>query len=171
MVILLAAFALHGISPEPQIVKIRIDLVYLIIFTLFMAHCISVVMAVGISRFMEKLTKLQAEIISPTIIVLCFIGSYMAREWWQDILVASIFGILGYFMKKHGYHPIPLVLGIILGPIAENGFFQALSFSEIGILIFFVRIPSLIIFLCVLAVIFWPFIERLYKKPKKKLDA
>jgi putative tricarboxylic transport membrane protein len=135
-------------------------------FTLFVAHCLSVVMAVGFSRGMEKLTKVQAEIISPLIIVLCLIGSYIGREYWQDMMVATIFGIFGYYLKKHGYHPIPLVLGIVLGPIAENGFFQALSFSRNGLLVFITRIPSLIIFLCVLAVIFWPYIEKLYKKPK-----
>jgi putative tricarboxylic transport membrane protein len=166
MAILLAAFALHGISPGPQIVKLRLDLVYLIIVVLFIAHCISVFMAVGFSRFLEKLTKLEAEIISPIIILLCLIGSYVTREDWQDMLVATVFGILGYYMKKYGYHPIPLVLGLILGPIAEKAFFQTITHSKNGVFIFFTRIPSLIIFLCIVAVICWPYIEKLYKKPK-----
>ncbi len=166
MAVLLGAFALHGISPGPQIVKFHLDLVYLIIFTLFFAHCISVILAVGFSRGMEKLTQLQAEIISPIVIVLCLIGSYIGREYWQDMMVATLFGIFGYYLRKNGYHPIPLVLGIVLGPIAENGFFQALSFSRNGLLVFVTRIPSLVIFLCVLAVIFWPYIERIYKRPK-----
>ncbi len=167
--ILLAAFALHGIAPGPQIVKLRLDLIYIIIFALFFAHVLSVVMAVGISPYMERLTKIRAEIISPLIVVLCFIGSYMAREYWQDVVVTTLFGVLGYFMKKHGYHPVPVALGIILGPIAEKNFFQALSFSKNGLLVFITRIPSLIIFLCVLTVIFWPFIEGFYKKSKKKV--
>ncbi len=82
-------------------------------------------------------------------------------------LAVGIFGILGYYMKKSGFHPVPLVLGIILGPIAEFGLFEALSISDNGILIFVTRIPSLIIFLCIIAVIFWPYIERIYKKPKR----
>ncbi len=166
MAILLAAFALHGVSPGPQVIKFRLDLIYLIIFVLFIAHCISVFMAVGFSHFLEKLTKLEAEIISPVIILLCLIGSYVTREDWQDMLIATVFGILGYYMKKYGYHPIPLVLGLILGPIAEKAFFQTITHSKNGIFIFFTRIPSLIIFLCIMAVIFWPFIEKLYKKPK-----
>ncbi len=166
MAIFLAAFALHGVSPGPQIVKFRLDLIYLIILVLFIAHVISVAMAVGFSHFLEKLTKIEAEIISPVIILLCLIGSYVTREDWQDMLVATVFGILGYYMKKHGYHPIPLVLGLILGPIAEKAFFQTITHSKNGILIFFTRIPSLIIFICVVAVIFWPYIERFYKRPK-----
>ena len=51
-------------------------------------------------------------------------------------------------------------------PIAEVGFFQALSASRNGAWIFITRIPSLIILLCTLAVIFWPLVEKLYKKPK-----
>jgi putative tricarboxylic transport membrane protein len=171
MAILLGAFSLHGISPGPQIIKFHIDLVYLIVLTLFFAHCLSVIMGVGFSMGMEKLTKVQSEIIAPLIVVLCLIGAYIGREYWQDMMVATFFGIFGYYLKKYGYHPIPLVLGIVLGPIAENGFFQALSFSRNGLLIFITRIPSLIILLCTLAVVFWPYIEKLYKKPKTSRPA
>lgn len=167
MAILLGAFILHGITPGPQIVRLRPDLIYTIAYVLFIAHVISVVMAVFFSNAMVKLTKTRAEIISPIIVVLCFIGSYIMREYWQDMLVTTIFGILGYYMKKLGFHPVPLVLGIILGPIAEFGLFEALSISDNGILIFFTRIPSLIIFLCIVAVVGWPYIERIYKRPKK----
>ena len=166
MAILLGAFALHGITPGPQIIKFRVDLIYIIIYTLFISHCMSVAMAVSFFPIMEKLTKLRAELISPVIIVFCLIGSYMTREYLQDMFVTTLFGILGYYMRKHGYHPIPLTLGLILGPIAEIGLFEALAFSRNGIFIFFTRIPSLILFLCIMAVIFWPYIERLYKKSR-----
>ena len=66
---------------------------------------------------------MMGEIISPIIIALCLIGSYIMREYWQDMMITTFFGIMGYYMRKYGYHPIPLVLGLILGPIAEVGFF------------------------------------------------
>ncbi len=168
MAILLGAFLLHGLQPGPQIVSLHPDLIYLIIIILFIAHCCSVVLAVGFSNALEKLTRTPAEIISPLIIICCLFGSYIMREYWQDMMVTTLFGILGYYMKKYGYHPIPLALGIILGPIAEISFFQALSSSRNGIWVFVTRIPSLIIFLCILTVLFWPYIERLYKRPKSR---
>ena len=164
MAILLGAFVLHGITPGPQIVKLRADLIYLIVVTLFVAHVLSVFMAVGFSNVLEKLTKTRGEIIAPVIIILCLTGSYIMREYWQDMALTSFFGILGYYMKKHGYHPIPLVLGLILGPVAEFGLFEALSISDNGALIFFTRIPSLIILASILTVIFWPYVERGYKR-------
>lgn len=170
MAILLGAFMLHGITPGPHVVKLRADLIYLIIITLFLAHCLSVILAVGFSAGMEKLTKTRAEIISPIILVLCLIGAYIVREYWQDMVVTTFFGVLGYYMRKHGYHPISLVLGLILGPIAEFGLFEALSISDNGALIFFTRTPSLIIFLCTITVVFWPYIERLYKKTRKAVS-
>jgi putative tricarboxylic transport membrane protein len=169
MAILLGAFVLHGITPGPQIVKLRPDLIYLIVYVLFTAHVISVFMATGFSSFLEKLTKARAEIISPIIIVFCLLGSFIMREYWQDMLVTTVFGILGYYMRKHGYHPIPLVLGIILGPIAEFGFFEALSVSDNGPLIFITRIPSLLILICILVVVFWPVVEKLYLRAKMKM--
>jgi putative tricarboxylic transport membrane protein len=167
MAILIGAFILHGVAPGPQVVKLHFNVVYTIIFVLFIAHCIGVSMAVAFSNAMVKLTKTRAEIISPIIVIFCFIGSYIIREYWQDMLVTTLFGILGYYMRKHGFNPVCLVLGIVLGPIAELGFFGALSYSKIGVLVFFTRIPSLIILLCIVVVIFWPYIERLYKKPKR----
>ncbi|MFB3887410.1 MAG: tripartite tricarboxylate transporter permease [Thermodesulfobacteriota bacterium] len=169
MAILLAALALHGISPGPQLMKMRIDLVYFIILVFFIAHVVSVISAIGFTPLVEKLTKLRAELISPIIILLCLVASYNAREYWEDILVVLFFGILGYYMRKHGYHPIPLVLGLILGPIAEKSFFQTLALSKTGILVFFTRIPSLILFLCILTIVLWPYAERFYKKRKKRV--
>ena len=164
MAILMGALLLHGITPGPQIVTLRIDLIYLIIFTIFIAHVISVFMAVGFSRALEKLTKTRAEIIAPIIIVFCLVGAYMIRETWQDTMVTTIFGILGYYLSKHGYHPIPLVLGMILGRIAEMGLFTALEVSDNGLWIFFTRIPSLVIFLCILLIVFWPYVQRTYRR-------
>jgi putative tricarboxylic transport membrane protein len=171
MAILLGAFVLHGITPGPQIVKMRPDLVYLIVYVLFIAHVISVIMAVGFSNLLERLTKTRAEIISPIIIVFCLLGSYIMREYWQDMMVTTVFGILGYYMRKHGYHPIPLILGIILGPIAEFGLFTALSISDNGLLIFITRIPSLIILICILLVVFWPYVAKFYERTKMKRTA
>jgi putative tricarboxylic transport membrane protein len=170
MAILLGAFVLHGISPGPQVVKFHRDLVYVIIFTIFIAHVVSVFLAVSLSSFLEKLTTTRAELISPIIIILCLVGSYIMREYWQDMVITTFFGIFGYYMRKYGYHPIPLALGLILGPIAEAGFFQAVSSSRNGALIFITRIPSLIIFLCTLTVIFWPLVEKLYKKKKWRVQ-
>ncbi len=167
MAILMAALALHGISPGPQLMKERIDLVYFIVIVFFIAHVVSVISAVGFTPVVERLTKLRAELISPIVILLCLVASYNAREYWQDILVAIFFGILGYYMRKHDYHPIPLILGLILGPIAEKSFFQTLALSKNGILVFFTRIPSLILFFCVLTIVLWPYIERLHKKLRK----
>jgi putative tricarboxylic transport membrane protein len=166
MAVMLGALALHGISPGPQLMTQRIDLVYFIIWVFLIAHIVGVISAVGFVPLVEKLTKLRAELISPIILVLCFVAAYNSRMFYQDLLLVALFGILGYYMKKLGYHPIPLVLGIILGPIAETSFFEAVSLSKVGIWTFFVRIPSLVLFVCILIILFWPYIERVYKRTK-----
>ncbi len=169
MAILLGAFTLHGVFPGPQIVKQRPDIIYTIILVLTFAHIISVMMAVGFSNVLEKLTKVQSEIISPIVIIFCLIGSFIIREFWQDMMLTTLCGILGYYMKKRGYHPIPLILGLILGPIAEGGLFEALSYYDSGVLVFFTRIPCLIILMCIVVVLGWPWIERFFKRTKGRV--
>jgi TctA family transporter len=53
---------------------------------------------------------------------------------------------------------------MILGRIAEMGLFTALEVSDNGLWIFFTRIPSLIIFLCILLIVFWPYVQRTYRR-------
>jgi putative tricarboxylic transport membrane protein len=65
----------------------------------------------------------------PTVLVLSVVGSYALRSSSFDVLVMLLAGILGYFMLKGGYPVAPLVIGIILGPIAESGFRRAMIIS------------------------------------------
>ena len=147
--------------------KSHLDLVYVIVFVCVIAHIVAFILALFSSGALEKLTKIRAEIISPVIVVFCLFGAFVARGYWQDMLVTTLFGVLGYYMKKYDYNPTPLVLGCVLGPVAELSFFEALGFSDNGVLTFFTRLPSLIIFLCILTVIFWPYLQKLFKKPKR----
>jgi len=167
--ILLGAFIIHGISPGPQLVKTRPDIIYLIIAGLVLAHFICVGISIFFVGAMEKLTTTRAEILSPIIIVFCLIGSYVIREYPQDMLITVIFGIVGYLMQKYGYHPIPMVLGLILGPIAEFGFFQALRYSDNGFWVFFTRPQSVVLIILTLIPVLWPIVKSQKARMKKKM--
>jgi putative tricarboxylic transport membrane protein len=65
----------------------------------------------------------------PVIMVLCVVGSFALGNSLFDVLVAVIFGVIGYFMHKYGYPGAPLVLGLILGPMAEDNLNRAMLVS------------------------------------------
>ena len=85
-----------------------------------------------------------------------------------DVVLAIIFGFIGYLMNKFGYSPIPFVLGYILEPIAERGFGQALAISDGSYSIFFASgISNVLLGLTILS-LSYPFIIPMLRRLKKR---
>jgi len=95
------------------------------------------------------------------IFVVCLIGSFALRNNMGDVFVTFLFGLLGYEMRKFGFSRIALILGLLLGTMAERSFRQALMTSTIWR--FFTRPISLVLFLAILAVLILPYV-RAYRK-------
>lgn len=91
----------------------------------------------------------------PIILVLCIVGAFSLANQAYHVAVAIGFGIIGFFMKKYGFPGAPLVLGVILGPIAEKNLDRALQLSRNDWTIFFRRpIALTFIILSVFMIIF-----------------
>ena len=86
----------------------------------------------------------------PIIAVLCIVGAYSNANNMFDVLIAIVFGLIGFGMKKFGYPGAPLVLGLILGPIAEENLNRALVISNNDWSVFVTR-PISCIFLLISA--------------------
>jgi len=164
--IMLGALILHGIQPGPMLIVEFPGLVYGVIMAFFLAHFFMAgVQLYGISLFV-RLTRLPLYILVPSIVVFCVVGSFAIHNRFFDIWVLFIFGILGYLMKKFGFPLTPLILGIILGPLAEKNLRRALQTSS-DLSLFFTRPISLIFLILALISILYPFYQR-YKKGKVK---
>lgn len=162
--IMLGALILHGIQPGPMLIVEFPGLVYGVILAFFLAHFIMAgVQLYGISLFV-RLTRLPLYILVPSIVVFCVVGSFAIHNRFFDIWVLFIFGVLGYLMKKFGFPLTPLILGIILGPLAEKNLRRALQTSS-DLSLFFTRPISLIFLTLALISITYPFYQR-YKRGK-----
>jgi len=73
-----------------------------------------------------RILSIPYDLLMPVVVVLCVVGAYTLGNSLFDVLVAVIFGVVGYFMRKYNYPGAPLVLGIILGPMAEDNLNRAL---------------------------------------------
>jgi len=90
--------------------------------------------------------------------LVCLIGSFALRNSVGDVIVTLLFGILGYEMRKFGFSRIALILGLLLGNMAEISFRQTLM-TEAKLLGFFIRPISLALFLLIIASVILPFIQ------------
>jgi putative tricarboxylic transport membrane protein len=82
------------------------------------------------SNLMLKLLKFPKWAIVPVISLLCIIGSYALNNNMNDVIIMVFFGFVGYLLERSNYPVSPIVLGIILGPMIETNFRQALISSK-----------------------------------------
>ena len=105
-------------------------------------------------------------VIAPMIMVFCAIGAYTVHNNTFDVLMMLVFGVAGYFMKKTQFPLAPMVLAIVLGDKAEEGFRQSLLASQGGLSVFWSNgLVSTIMTLGLIA-LFWPLIQEAFARAR-----
>lgn len=137
--VMLGAFLLHGIQPGPQIFSTNTDMVYTIFAAQYIANILMLFLGlVSIPTFV-RILKMPEPVIATFILTFCFIGSYALRTNMSDVWIMAGSGIVGYFMRKFNYPIAPLVLGLILGPLAERNFQTTMISFQNDWTVFFTR--------------------------------
>ena len=150
----LAAIWLHGVRPGPMLPTEHPGFLYLIASTLFLASVFMLICGLLLARPMATILKVKREILMPIILPLTVIGAFAGGIRSFDIKVAFVFGILGYILRQLDYPMAPLVLGIILGPIADISFRQALMQSRGSLIPLLGRPLGLILLAAILLIIY-----------------
>ncbi len=120
MAILLGGFLLVGLVPGPDMLSKHLHVTYSMVWTLVLANVITVALCFPLLPYLARLTNIRATRLVPFLLLLVFLGAYTANNSWGDILVAVAFGALGYAMVRFGWPRAPLVLGLVLGDLAER---------------------------------------------------
>lgn len=166
--IILGAFLLHGIQPGPAIFLNNGPLIYAIYGSLLI--CLVVMIIEGFLSLKPLLKILQAPeaVTSAFILVLCMLGSYALRSNINDVWMLFIFGVLGYLMLKFDYPATPLVLGVILGPLAESSFLTTMISFQNDWTVFFTRPVSAVFMIASMASLIAAVSLPLWNKYKEK---
>ncbi|MDR1587748.1 MAG: tripartite tricarboxylate transporter permease [Treponema sp.] len=162
--VMLGAFMLIGIKPGPQLFVENGQAVN----TFFMAFIIMqfLMLFFGIvgTKVWPKLLDVPRCVMMPLVMIFCFLGAYTLNNNLGDVVIALIFGIIGFFMQKLGFPGAPMILGIILGPMAEQNLNRALLISHNDWKVFFARpISCTFIIVTVLSIIY-----TVYSSARKK---
>ena len=123
MAILLGAFLIHGLTPGPDMLTKHLDLTYLIVWSLTLAHVIGAVICLSCSRWLAQVSRVRPEILLPVVIALVFVAAFEGEHDWGDLCSLVFFGIVGWIMKRLGWPRPPMVLGIVVGGIFERYLF------------------------------------------------
>ena len=131
-VMLLVLFGLHGIVPGRQLMSDQLPLVFAIIWALFLSNWLTSLLGLAISGPLARITTLRTQILAPVILCLAALGAVAARGALGDLLVATVFGLLGYVLRRHGWPRVPLAIGFVLGAAFETNLLLTLRLQELG---------------------------------------
>lgn len=143
--VMLGALMIQGLTPGPMLFTTNGDVVYGIFAALILANIFMLFLGLGATKIFPKLLRIPEGILMPVIVVLCILGSYSIANSMFDVFIMLLFGILGYIMLKVELPLAPLLLALILAPIAETNFRRSMLLSQQDLSIFFTRPISLVI--------------------------
>jgi len=127
--VMLAGLLLHGVRPGPTLMDEFAFEANVIIVSLFFANIILLVVAFVISKYIVRVVTFPSKYLVPAILVMTAIGSFVLRNQVFDIWWMLLFGFIGVLMRVNGYSLIPLILGVILGPIVEGAYLRSMLIS------------------------------------------
>jgi putative tricarboxylic transport membrane protein len=165
MAILLGAFIIQGIVPGPDMLlpppKGKLDLTFSFVWVIIISNFITVAVCFLFLNTLAKVTQVRGSLIIPLILLLIYLGAFAEKNAFQDMVVVLFFGGLGWVMEKLKWPRPPVLLGLVLGPLAENRLFLA---SDNYGLAWLWRPGVLIIFAVTLIGIFYPLIKKIWQE-------
>lgn len=128
--VMLGALLLIGVRPGPLLFKQNPQIIHALFVGFMLAQFLILALGLASVRIFPRVLKVPISFLFPIIFALCFLGSFSLNNSIYDMLVALLFGVIGYFMRKHGFAVAPMILGVILGPLAERELGKALIISH-----------------------------------------
>ena len=169
--IILGAFLLHGVQPGPQIFANpeQSSMVYAVFASMFASVLGMCLLGYFAIKLLVRVLEFPEAVVAAFVVLFCFIGAFAARNTLSDLYVITAFGILGFVFEQLRFPIAPLVLGSILGPLAETTFMTTMiSFSNDWTVFFTRPIAGAIMALSVIALL-WPVVRQV--RERRRIEA
>lgn len=147
MAIVMGALMIHGVTPGPTLIVDRPDLFWGVIASMYVGNAVLLILNLPLIGIWVQVLKVPYRVLFPVILVFCAVGSYSMNNNIFDVYMMTVFGVVGYLMKRQGYEPAVLVLAFVIGPIMEQSLRQSLLLGDGSFAIFFTRPISLLLML------------------------
>lgn len=169
--ILLGGMIIWGLTPGPLLFTNEPEFVWGLTASLYAANLTTVILNIALIPAFVWMLRMPFTILAPIIFVLCFIGGFAPDSRMFDPWLILLFGAVGYLMRKLDYPMAPLVLAIVLGPLAEGSFRQTMIGDRGDWTVFFTRPLSGITMAIALALFVYPLFLIWRRKKARKAKA
>lgn len=162
--IMMGALMVQGLQPGPLLFVEKAPDVYAIFIGLLLANVIMGIMGFSLIKLFMKVVNVPVHILLPIIVMMTFVGTYSYNNSLNDVYLMVASGFLGYFMNKLGFSMSAIIIGIILGGMAEQNFVGSLIMSDGSFAIFFQRPLCLFFLVAALLSLLSPLFGKLFKR-------
>ena len=161
--VLLGGLLIHGMFPGANLFTVYAETTWTFINSLLVAQFMMLIFGLYISGLAKYVIKTPANYMAAAITILAIFGTYSVQHNFADVIVMLFLGVSMFFLSKFGFTAAPIVLGLILGPIAEINFSQAkiIADTQEGIFNYLTSgaLNLTIISLCLISILYGVFIE------------
>jgi putative tricarboxylic transport membrane protein len=159
--IILAGMIIQGVRPGPHLFTQQPEFLYAVFASMLGANLIYLWLGLVAAKLFARITLIPASFLWPSVFVLCVVGAYAPNQTMIDVWTMLIFGVIGYLMRRHGFSPAPLVMGLVLGQMVEETLKQSLVIFDQSWTGFFRRPMVVVLFVITALSVGWPLLARI----------
>jgi putative tricarboxylic transport membrane protein len=164
--VIMGAFLMHGLIPGPLLFKEHPDVVWGVIASFYVGNIILLILNLPLIGIWIKILKIPYGILFGIIMAFMVVGAYSVNNTIFDVMIMTIFGLIGYLLRKLDFPLAPIVLTLILGPMMERALRQSLEMSR-GSLKIFLASPIAVVLLALTALILIAPVFKVFRRGKR----
>ena len=128
--VILVGLMVHGLRPGPYLFTEQVDTVYQIFGAMLLANFMFMAMGLYAAKVFARISLVPTPILWPIVFALSIIGAYALSSSLLDVWIVLVFGILGFFARRHGFAVAPIAVGLILGEMVERNLQNSLKMFD-----------------------------------------
>jgi len=128
--VILVGLMVHGLRPGPYLFTEQVDKVYQIFGAMMLANIMFMAMGLYAAKLFARISLVPVPLLWPVVFALAAIGAYALSSSLLDVWIVLIFGVIGFFARRHGFAVAPIAVGLILGEMVETNLQNSLKMFE-----------------------------------------
>jgi putative tricarboxylic transport membrane protein len=124
--VILGGLQVQGLRPGPYLFEEQPGLLYGIFFAMLLSNLLFLVVGLLGAKVFSRISLVPTTLLWPTVFALCFVGAYGLEQSLIDVWVMLVAGIIGFGLKRYGFSPAPIIMGVVLGGLVETSLAQSM---------------------------------------------
>ncbi len=148
--VILGGLQVQGLRPGPYLFEEQPGLLYGIFFAMLLANILFLFIGLAGAKVFARISLVPRTFLWPTVFALCFVGAYGLNQSLVDVWIMIISGLVGFVLKRNGFGPAPIIMGIVLGGLVETSLAQSMIIFDQQWTGFFTRPIAMSLFIMAL---------------------